>query len=131
MSSSERTEFPAWYEDQKFLVFDNKRVLEAYCQNDISVLRQNCQVFRRELIYIGNIETFLEAITISSACNRVLRKRFLKPDTFGLIQTGRYTCNNRCSKKTLMWLVYREKTDLCRILEAELDASTDCQNCLT
>jgi hypothetical protein len=29
MSAGERNEFVAWYEDQKDVVFDNKRVLEA------------------------------------------------------------------------------------------------------
>ena len=42
---------------------------------------------------IGNIEVFLEAITIAFACNKVLRKRFLKPDTIGLIPTGGYIGN--------------------------------------
>jgi hypothetical protein len=28
---------------------------------------------------IGNIEVFLEALTIASACNKVLRKKFLSP----------------------------------------------------
>jgi hypothetical protein len=65
---------------------------------------------------IGNIEVFLESITIASACNRVLRKRFLKPATIGLVPTGGYTGNVNYSKKALMWLVYREQTDGCKIL---------------
>jgi len=73
---------------QKTKVFDNRRVFETYCQDDVTVLRQACQVFRREFIQIGNIEVLLEAITIASACNKVLHKRFLKPDTIGLIPTG-------------------------------------------
>jgi len=60
---------------------------------------------------IGHIDVFAESITIASACNKFLRKRFLKPDTIGLIPTGRYTCNNRYSKKSLMWLLYMEETD--------------------
>jgi len=38
----------------------------------------------------------------------VLRKRFLKPDTIGLIPTGGYSGNVNYSKKALMWLVYRD-----------------------
>jgi hypothetical protein len=37
---------------------------------------------------IGNIEVFLEALKIASACNKVLRKKFLKPETIGLIPPG-------------------------------------------
>jgi len=113
MCESERRDFLAWYEIQKKkgAVFGNRRVLETYCQYDVTVLRQACRVFRREFIQIGNIEVILEAITFASACNKVLRKQILKPDTIGLIPTGGYTGNVNYSKKSLMWLVYREKID--------------------
>jgi len=90
MSESEGRDFLAWYEIQrnKRAVFDNRRVLETYCQDDVTVLRQAYRVFRREFIQIGNIQVFLEALSISSACNKVLRKQFLKPDIIGLIPTG-------------------------------------------
>ena len=60
---------------------------------------------------IGHIYFFVESITIASACNKVLRKRFLKPDTIGLIPKGGYTCNNRYSKKAQMWLIHMEHAD--------------------
>ena len=72
-------------------LFDNRRVLEKYCQDDVTVLRQSCRVFRREFMHIGNTEVFLESITIASACNKLLRKCFLQPDNTGLIPTGGYT----------------------------------------
>jgi hypothetical protein len=46
MGVSERTEFLAWYEEQKSVVFNNGQTLESYCQDDVTVLRQACQVFR-------------------------------------------------------------------------------------
>ena len=46
----------AWYNEQKVKVFDNRHVLEQYCQDDVTVLRQACRVFRREFLEIGNIE---------------------------------------------------------------------------
>ena len=64
----------------------------------------------RELLQIGHNDVFVEAITIASACNKVSRKRFLKPDTIGLIPTGGYSCNNRDSKKALMRLLHMEVT---------------------
>ena len=88
MSDAERTEFLEWYEGQKSVIFDNKRVLESYFQ-DVTVLSQAWQLFRREFLRVGNIEVFLEVVTIATACNKVLRKR-LKPDTIGLIPTGGY-----------------------------------------
>ena len=56
MSVCERREFMTWYNEQKNKVFDNKLVLEKYCQHDVTVLRQACRIFRREFILIGNIE---------------------------------------------------------------------------
>jgi hypothetical protein len=58
---AERAQFLEWYRRRREAdkVFDNKRVLEAYCQVDVTVLRQSCQVFRREIMAIGNIEVFV------------------------------------------------------------------------
>jgi hypothetical protein len=118
MFDSERKDFIAWYEGQKSsaAVFDNRRVLEQYCQDDVTVLQQACQVFGQEFKQIGNIDVFLESITIASACNKVLRKRFLQPNTIGLFPTEGYSGNVGYSKKAVMWLVYKEQTDGCKIL---------------
>jgi len=72
MSKSKRRDLLKWYEGQKSKVFDNRCMLETYCQDDFTVLRQACQVFRQQFMQIGNIEVFLEAIKIVSACNKVL-----------------------------------------------------------
>jgi hypothetical protein len=64
------------YDDQKNKIFDNKLVLEKYCQDDITVLRQAYRIFRREFMEIGNIEVFLESFTIAIACNKILRENF-------------------------------------------------------
>ena len=118
MCVSERNEFLAWYEGHKDVVFDNKRVLEAYCQYDVSDLREACRVLRREFIQIGNIKVFLESVKIALACNKEMRKRILKPNTICLIPTGRYTGNVNYSNKGVMWQVYREENDVCKIRDA-------------
>jgi len=63
-------------------------VLESYYQDDVTFLRQEYGVFKCVFVQIGNIEVFLESVTIVSACNKVLCKRFQQPDTIGLIPTG-------------------------------------------
>ena len=118
MGEGERRDFMSWYNEQNDIVFDNRRVLEQYCQDDVTVLRQACQIFRRNFMEIGNIEVFLEALTIASACNKVLRKKFLKPETIGLLPPGGYSANNRNSKKALMWLLHMEQADGCQIQHA-------------
>jgi len=118
MGAAERREFMAWCNEQKVKVFDNRHVLEQYCQDDVTVLRQACRVFIREFLEIGSIEVFLEALTIASACNKVLRKKFKKPETIGFIPPGGYSANPRYSKKALMWLQHMERTDGCHIQHA-------------
>jgi len=108
MGEGERKDFLAWYESQKESIYDNRQALESYCQADVTVLREACRMFRQELMHVGNIEVFLESVTIASAFNKVLRERFLQPDTIGLIPTGGYTCNNKYSKKAMMWLLHME-----------------------
>jgi hypothetical protein len=93
MGVSVRTEFIAWYEEEKSVVFNNGQTLESYCQDDVTVLRQACQVFRNEFMGTANIDVFQE------------------PDTIGLIPTGRYTGNKNYIREAMMLLVYREQTD--------------------
>ena len=101
MNAFERRELMTWHDEQKDRVFDNRRVMEDYCEDDVTVLREACTIFRHDFIEIGNIEVFLEAFTIASACNKVLHKKFLKPYTIGLIPSGGYSCNKNYSKKAL------------------------------
>ena len=46
-----------------------RRVLERYYQTDVTVLRKACRRFCRPCLQIGNVEVFLESMTIASACN--------------------------------------------------------------
>jgi hypothetical protein len=117
MGESERREFLSCYAEQKDEVFDNRYALEEYCQDDVTVLREACKIFRRDFMEIGNIDVFLEAVTIASACNKVLRKRFLKSETIGLIPAGGYSCSNKYSQKTLM-LIHMKEVDGCHIMHA-------------
>jgi len=51
MGEGERCEFLEWYETQE-PPFDKRRVLEQYNQNELTVLRQTCRVFRQEFMQI-------------------------------------------------------------------------------
>ena len=42
MGEEERMDFLAWYESQKSEIFDKRRVIEKYFQDDATVLRQSC-----------------------------------------------------------------------------------------
>jgi len=51
---------------------------------------------------------FLESMTITSACNKILRKKFLLPGRIVLIPVGGYN-NIMQSKKAIAWLLLEEK----------------------
>ena len=116
MGGSERRDFLSWYEDQKSEDFDNRHVLEfflASCRH-----RPEASVLSIQAWIYSNWEhrSVLESVTIASACNKVFRKRFLKPDTIFLIPTGGYIGNVNYRKIALMSLVYREKKNGCKML---------------
>ena len=67
---------------------------------------------------VGKVDIFLESCTIASACTKVLRKRFLKPETVDLIPTGGYSCNQNYRKKALMRILHMEQTYGCTITHA-------------
>ena len=84
MSIEERETFEKWYEDQtrKNAVFDFKRDIKAYCQMDVTSLREGCQTFQRLFqtkteIQEEGVPGFnpFEHITITSAGNRDMINR--------------------------------------------------------
>ena len=64
MSGKKCAEFLALYESQSSEVFDNRSVLEAFSQDDVTVLRQACRVFRHLFIVIGNVDVFLKLLQL-------------------------------------------------------------------
>jgi len=82
------------------------------------MILRNTESLITDFMEIGHVDVFLESCTIASACNKVFRKRFLKPETVGLISAEGYSCNQNYSKKALMWLLHMEQMDGCKIMPA-------------
>ncbi|KAG8238696.1 hypothetical protein J437_LFUL016575, partial [Ladona fulva] len=55
------------------------------------------------------VDPFREAVTIASACMKVFRRNFLKPETLAIIPPGGYRMADRQSRKALLWLTWEEK----------------------
>jgi hypothetical protein len=98
-----------YYETVAREVFDNKGVLETYCQADVTVLREACRAFCRHFLHIGHVDDFLKTVTIASACKKTLRNKFMQPDRIGITQVGDYTYNRKQCRKAIAWLML-EKT---------------------
>jgi hypothetical protein len=88
MSGDEQAQFMDWHKEQKGKIFRNKEELEAYCMDDVKVLRQACCALRNLFFKLCGMDRFREALTISSICNKVFRTMFLKEETVGIIPGG-------------------------------------------
>jgi hypothetical protein len=91
-------------------------MLESYCQADVTVLREARRTFRKHFLQIGNVEVFLESMTIASVCSKVFCKKCLQPVRIGLIPVGGYTDYRKQSKKAIAWFLREEKKRGKRIL---------------
>ncbi|XP_055387125.1 uncharacterized protein LOC129615785 [Condylostylus longicornis] len=80
-----------------------------YCVNDVTILTQSCLKFREMFLKQCNVEPFLEATTIASACNLAFRRNFLKEDTIRLIPKHGYRNSDNQSKMAIQWLVWEEE----------------------
>ena len=98
----------------------SRGVLPRWC----NCATRACTIFRREFIEIGNIEVFFEAFTTASACNKVLRKKFLTPYTIGLTPLVDIAVIKRPWSGSYKW---SKKTNA-KYHMPETDANTDYQN---
>ncbi|GLV46441.1 hypothetical protein CBL_20780 [Carabus blaptoides fortunei] len=55
------------------------------------------------------VDPFTEAVTIASASNVVFRRRFLTPETIGIVPRNGYRMRDTQSKIALQWLVLQER----------------------
>jgi len=88
------------------VLFSKKDELLAYCMDDVNVLRQACCAFLNLFLKLVKMDPFMEAITISSICNKIFRTTFLKPDAVGIILKAGYRMEDRQSIEGLQWLAY-------------------------
>ena len=107
ISGDERAEFSPWYEGVKDKIVNNR---EAYCMDDVNVLRQACCTFRKFFLKLVKMDPFRQAILISCICNKVFRTMLLKPDSVGITPRGGYLIGVRQSVEALQWLPYIGRT---------------------
>ncbi|KAJ8970482.1 hypothetical protein NQ317_016238 [Molorchus minor] len=109
MRPEDRTKFLEWYENHKSDEFNLQRDLADYCISDVEILTAACLKFRRQLIDTGNVCPFTEACTIASACNKIYRRNFLKPNSIDIIPKNGYRWRDNQSKIATQWLVWEER----------------------
>ncbi|XP_018574533.1 uncharacterized protein LOC108913463 [Anoplophora glabripennis] len=110
MKPEDHSKFLEWHEEHKDDEFNMRRDLVEYCISDVEILTAACLKFREQLMETGNVCPYTEACTIASACNKVYRRNFLKPNTIGIIPKGGYRWRDNQSKIAIQWLVWEEHT---------------------
>uniref|UniRef100_A0A1A8SMB5 DNA-directed DNA polymerase n=1 Tax=Nothobranchius rachovii TaxID=451742 RepID=A0A1A8SMB5_9TELE len=105
MSPEHKTIFLEWYNDvTKQQLFDFKKEAMFYCMNDVEILRKACGIFREEFFNETGIDP-LKSVTIASACMRVFRSKFLKPDTLAIpCPLGYRPQQKPFSSSSIVWL---------------------------
>ena len=117
-SPEEKKELEEWYKEVQCQRFDFDAELMRYCKNDVSILLQGILAFRRQFMTLTvdserakeGIDPFHRSITIASACSKVFRTIFLKPETIGLIPSSGYTPDHKQSRMALEWLCHLNET---------------------
>lgn len=108
MKEEDREKFLSWYAEHKNDEFNMQRDLVDYCISDVQILTAACLKFRQQLMETGNVCPFTEACTIASACNKVFRRNFLRPNTIGIIPKRGYRWRDNQSKVAIQWLIWEE-----------------------
>lgn len=103
--------FTEWYNEQvvRNYTFDFQKEILEYCISDVEILAKACIKFRTMFLKECNVDPFLEAVTIASACNLAFRRNFLKPSTIGIIPTGGYRLADNQSAKAIQWMAWEEE----------------------
>jgi G:T-mismatch repair DNA endonuclease (very short patch repair protein) len=123
LKAGEIADFNAFYANQQNIYKDDKKwnmmdVLTEYCVNDVIVLLNCMEEFRKIHIEITNNDLFLD-LTLAGSCIRDFIDNHMEPQSIGIIPAKGYSrCSNQ-SDSALMWLKFTEKQSNCRIEHAQ------------
>lgn len=102
--------FNKWYEQQTNKTFNLKEELIKYCDQDVTVLMNGVQVFRKLLIDTTGMDPFTRNITLSSFVMHVFRTSYLPRNTLAIPPTIGYEPKRQQSHIATVWLDYLEQT---------------------
>ena len=109
ISPEAHQEFENWHREQRdnHVVFDFQKVLLAYCESVVRLLKEGCLTFKRLFEAKAGFNPF-EHITIASACNCDLHMNRIIPN--GIASEPMRGWHNRInqSQVALKWLTWRD-----------------------
>ena len=109
MTRKQKREFIQWHNVEKTKysmtsTYNLKKELIRYCALDVQILHDGCENFRKHFIENCKLDPFLEAVTLSSACNKTYRKNDLTIDTLITVSPRGLQQNTKTSYPANIWL---------------------------
>ena len=107
MSPEGRQKFETWHKEQRDnqILFDFQKELVAYCESDVSLLKEGCLTFKRLFEAKTGFNPF-DHMTIASACNRDLRMNRMIPNSLASEPVGGWRNKINQSQVALEWLTW-------------------------
>jgi hypothetical protein len=102
LAPKDQSKFYEWYETVKDGIFDFRQEIRKYCLNDVEILRNACNVFRKLFMETCDIDPFT-CITIASACLATYKHKYMKPNSIGILPVQGYN-QRKSSRKAVVWL---------------------------
>jgi hypothetical protein len=115
MSVDDLDQLMQWYEEQKGRLLCNKDELQAYCMDDVNILRHSCCAFRNLFLKLVKMNLCKKCLTISSFY-KVFRTMFLKPDAVAIMPRTGYRMGHRQVIEGPQWLAYMGRS--CKVIHA-------------
>ena len=121
MKSKQLKEFEKWYEiekiksDNNFRSFNLKCELIKYCENDVLILLNCVQVFRKIYKTVTGIDPITRCFTLASMGLEIFKAKILPHHTIGVTPIKGYGNRGSFSKIGNCWLDYQQKLLNCEI----------------
>ena len=117
MVPKDRPKFEVWYqkEQERYsagkLLYNLQEEMLRYCKQDVAILLKGAEKFRQIIFETSQLDVFLAAPTISSACNKIFRSSFMEEDSIAIISQHGLQPKKQQSKEALYWLAYMEQRE--------------------
>ena len=109
MSTEKKNIFEAWYIANFETKFFLPTALYEYGVNDVLILAHAFVAFRKLFMELADgLNPFVEGVTIPSACMKLFRHSFLKPNTIAIIPHKGYQRHSKSSLEAQKYFAWRE-----------------------
>ena len=121
MKSKQLKDFSKWYNEENQRLLDNnlkydlKKELIKYCENDVLILLNCIQVFRKIYKDVTEIDPITRCFTLASMGLEIFKAKILPESQIGVTPIKGYGSRGTFSKIGNCWLDYQQKILNCEI----------------